>query len=52
VPLRTSNGCVFAGMALSAPEARLSRNELEKLLPELRQAADAYVFELESQKRD
>ena len=52
VPLRTSNGSVFAGMALSAPEARLSRNELEKLLPELRQAADAYVFELESQKRD
>lgn len=52
VPLRTSDGRVFAGMALSAPEARLSRNELEKWLPELRQTAEAYVFELESQKRD
>jgi IclR family transcriptional regulator, acetate operon repressor len=50
VPLRTSNGRVFAGMAVSAPEARLSRNELEKLLPELRQTAYAYVLELESQK--
>jgi len=52
VPLRTSDGLVFAGMAVSAPEARLSRNDLEKLLPELRQAADSYVSELELQKRD
>ena len=52
VPLRTSTGRVFAGLAVSAPEARLSRNELEELLPELRQTAHAYVSELESQKHD
>ena len=51
VPLRTSEGHVFAAMALSAPEARLSLVKLKKLLPELRQAASAYVLELESQKR-
>ena len=52
VPLRTSNGRVFAGMAVSAPEARLSRNELEELLPELRQTAHAYVSAWESQKHE
>lgn len=51
VPLRTSDGTVFAGLALSAPEARLSVSKLKKLLPELRQTADAYVLDLESRKR-
>jgi DNA-binding IclR family transcriptional regulator len=52
VPLRTSDRRVFAGMALSVPEARLSLVQLKKLLPELRETATAYVAELESQKRD
>ena len=52
VPLRTSDGRVFAAMALSAPEARLSLDKLKKLLPELRRTAADYVFDLESQKNN
>ena len=52
VPLRTSDGRVFAAMALSAPEARLSLNKLKKLLPELRRTAADYVLDLESQKNN
>ena len=51
VPLRTSDGRVFAAMALSAPEARLSLGKLKMLLPVLRQTAADYVFDLESQKK-
>ena len=50
VPLRTSDGRVFAGMALSAPEVRLPVFKLKKLLPELRRTADDYVMDLESHK--
>ena len=50
VPLRTSDGRVFAAMALSAPEARLSLGKLKRLLPELRRTAADYVSDLESQK--
>ena len=50
VPLRTSDGRVFAAMALSAPEARLSLGKLKKLLPDLRQTAEDYVSDLESHK--
>ena len=50
VPLRTSDGRVFAGMALSAPEVRLPVVKLKKLLPELRRTADDYVLDLESHK--
>ena len=49
VPLRTSDGRVFAAMALSAPEARLSLDKLKQLLPELRRTAADYVFDLEYQ---
>ena len=50
VPLKTSGGRVFAGMALSAPEVRLPVAKLKKLLPELRRTADDYVLDLESHK--
>ena len=52
VPLRTSDGRVFAGMAISAPEARLSLRQLEKFLPELRQTAAVYVSDLESHRHE
>ena len=51
VPVRASGGRVIAGMAISAPEARLTMDDLKRFLPDLRQAASAYIEGLESEKK-
>ncbi len=52
VPVRASGGKIIAGMAISAPEARLTLDDLKNFLPDLRQAAAAYVTDLESEKQN
>ena len=51
VPVRASGGRVIAGMAISAPDARLTLDDLKGFLPDLRQAASAYIGGLEQEKK-
>ena len=51
VPVRASGGRVIAGMAISAPEARLTLDDLKGFLPDLRQAASSYIEDLELENK-